>query len=606
MSAPSDPQALVRHLPEQPGVYRMLDSTGVVIYVGKARRLRRRVSSYFSRSHKDAKTTAMVAQVAEVEFTLTHTEAEALILENTLIKQHNPRYNILLRDDKSYPYIQLTVQQTFPRLGSYRGARRREGRSFGPFPSAGAVRSTLSHLQKIFPVRQCQDSFFAHRSRPCLQYQIKRCTAPCVGLISEEDYARDVDQAIRFLEGRSSEVIDELVSQMEAAAERLEFERAAVLRNRIASLRRVQERQYMEGGQGDLDVVACASQGRTVCVQVFVFRNGQLLGNRAHFPRIPGESDEAEVMSAFLARHYLGHETPREILLGSAVSEPELIEQALSEACGHAVQLRTVVRGDRRHWVEMAVNNARAALQTRLASQGGQAQRVLDLEQALGLDSGLQRIECFDISHTMGESTVASCVVFNREGPLKSAYRRFNIEGVTAGDDYAAMHQALTRRFERLRRGEGERPDVLIIDGGAGQLSQAMQVLDDLQVEGMVVLGMAKGPERKDGFERLILGDSGELLELPRDAPARLLLQQVRDEAHRFAISGHRARRARARTTSSLESIPGLGPKRRQLLLKQFGGLRGVARAGIEDLASVKGVSNALARRIYEAFHGCE
>jgi len=606
MSVETDPLALVRHLPEQPGVYRMLDSGGQVIYVGKARRLRRRVSSYFNRSHKDRKTEAMVAQVAEVEFTLTHTEAEALILENTLIKLHNPRYNILLRDDKSYPYILLSDRHPFPRLGYYRGARRREGRSFGPFPSSGAVRNTLSHLQKIFPVRQCQDSFFAHRTRPCLQYQIKRCTAPCVGLISEEAYARDVDHAIRFLEGRSNEVIDELVSEMEAAAVRLDFEQAAVLRNRIASLRRVQERQYMEGDHGDLDVVACAMEGRIVCVQVFVFRNGQLLGNRAHFPRIPGDVDEAEVLAAFVARHYLGNETPREILLGGPIAEPDLLAQALAEAAGHAVQLRMVVRGDRRHWVEMAVNNARAALQTRLASQGGHEQRVLDLEQALGLDDPLRRIECFDISHTMGEATVASCVVFNRDGPLKSAYRRFNIEGVTAGDDYAAMHQALTRRYTRVRKGEGELPDVLIIDGGPGQLAQALQVLDELQLEGLTVLGMAKGPERKAGLERVILGSTGELLDLPRDTPARLLLQQVRDEAHRFAITGHRAQRSRARTTSSLEQIPGLGPKRRQLLLKQFGGLRGITSAGVEDLARVKGVSDELARRIYEAFHGCE
>jgi excinuclease ABC subunit C len=606
MSVQTDPLALVRHLPDQPGVYRMLDSAGQVIYVGKARRLRRRVSSYFNRSHKDRKTEAMVAQIADVEFTLTHTEAEALILENTLIKRHNPRYNILLRDDKSYPYILLSDRHRFPRLGFYRGARRREGRSFGPFPSAGAVRNTLGHLQKIFPVRQCQDSFFAHRSRPCLQYQIKRCTAPCVGLVSEEAYARDVDHAIRFLEGRSSEVIDELVREMEAAAGRLDFEQAAVLRNRIASLRRVQERQHMEGDHGDLDVVACAIEGRIVCVQVFVFRNGQLLGNRAHFPRIPGDVDEAEVLAAFLARHYLGNETPREILLGGPVAEPELIAQALAEAAGHAVQLRVVVRGDRRHWVELAVNNARAALQTRLASQGGHEQRVLDLEQALGLEDPLRRIECFDISHTLGEATVASCVVFNRDGPLKSAYRRFNIEGVTAGDDYAAMHQALTRRYTRVRRGEGELPDVLVIDGGPGQLAQALQVLDELQVEGVTVLGLAKGPERKAGLERVILGATGELLDLPRGTPGRLLLQQVRDEAHRFAITGHRAQRARARNTSSLEQIPGLGPKRRQLLLKQFGGLRGIASAGVEDLTRIKGVSDELARRIYEAFHGCE
>ena len=596
--------ALVRRLPESPGVYRMLDDDGKVIYVGKARRLRRRVASYFNRGRKDAKTTTMVAQVRDIEFTVTHTEAEALILENTLIKELAPRYNVLFRDDKSYPYIYVSDHAGFPRLGFHRGARRKGGRYFGPFPSASAVRNTLSHLQKVFPVRQCEDSFFRNRTRPCLQYQIKRCTAPCVGFISGEAYARDVDHAVKFLEGRSGEVIDELVAEMESASETLDFERAANLRDRIGSLRRIQERQYISGERGDLDVVACVSDGRQACVQVFVFRNGQNMGNKAHYPRIPADTTEAEVLSAFVARHYLGGKVPREILLNRSVPDQPLLEAALSQACGHSVSLRTRVRADRRRWLEMAVNNARAALEARTATQASLHRRFEDLQQALDLEQMPERLECFDVSHTGGEATVASCVVFNRDGPLKSDYRRFNIEGVTPGDDYAAMHQALTRRYTRLKRGEGVLPDLLIIDGGEGQLAQAADVLQELQVDGVSLLGIAKGPERKAGLERLILADTGEEILLATNAPARLLLQNIRDEAHRFAITGHRQRRGKARRRSSLEDIPGLGPKRRQQLLKQFGGLKGVARAGVEDLASVHGISNELARRIYDTLHG--
>lgn len=598
-----DSSSIVRHLPETPGVYRMLDGDGTVIYVGKARRLRRRVASYFNRGHKDPKTTTMVAQVRDIEFTVTHTEAEALILENTLIKELSPRYNVLLRDDKSYPYIYLSDHAGFPRLGFYRGSRRRRGRFFGPFPSATAVRNTLSHLQKVFPVRQCEDTFFQNRSRPCLQYQIKRCTAPCVGFIQPEDYARDVRHAVKFLEGRSGEVIDELVRDMEAASAELDFERAARLRDRISSLRRIQERQYMSGERGDLDVVACVGDGQTACVQVFVFRHGQNLGNKAYFPKVPAGTDEADVLAAFLARHYLGGKVPREIVINQALREHRLLEEALGAASGHGVSLRTSVRAERRHWLDMAINNARAALQLRTASQAGMQQRFEALQEALALEQVPERLECFDISHTGGEATVASCVVFNRDGPLKADYRRFNIEGITPGDDYAAMRQALTRRYTRLKRGEAALPDLLVIDGGEGQLSQAVEVLQELQVDGVSVLGIAKGPERKAGLERLILADTGEEVMLPTQSPARLLLQQIRDEAHRFAITGHRQRRGKARRTSTLEEIAGLGPKRRQQLLKQFGGLRGVMAAGVEDLASVKGISRGLAQQIYDVFH---
>lgn len=597
-------QELARSLPEGPGVYRMVDPAGTVIYVGKARSLKRRVGSYFTRADQGPKTRAMVAQVSDVQVTLTHTEAEALILENNLIKELRPRYNVLLRDDKSYPYIYVSTHQDFPRLGFYRGARTGPGRYFGPFPSASAVRDTLNHLQKIFPVRQCEDSFFQNRSRPCLQYQIKRCTAPCVGYVDRETYQRDVRHAVLFLEGESNRVIDELVERMEAASENLAFEEAARLRDRIATLRRVQERQYVAGAKGDLDVVAAELEQGLACVQLFVFRNGQNLGNKTFFPRLPEGMSAAELLGEFLPRYYLGRQIPGEILLSEAVEGREVIAQALGEAAGHRVRIRDSVRGERRRWVEMALDNARHALQARAADHATMERRFETLQDELGLAEIPDRIECFDISHTRGEATVASCVVFNRQGPVKSDYRRFNIRDVDAGDDYAAMRQALERRFRRLKDGEGVMPDLLLIDGGKGQIAQARSVLDELQVNEVTVLGIAKGPERRPGEETLFLLDSDDAVELDAHSPALHLLQQVRDEAHRFAITGHRQRRGKSRTRSSLEDIPGLGPKRRQALLRQFGGLQGVSRAGVEDLAQVHGISDALARRIYETFHG--
>lgn len=598
-----DAKARVRTLPDGPGVYRMLDADGDILYVGKARRLRQRVSSYFNQSGKGPRIESMVRQVRGIDFTVTHTEAEALILENNLIKRHSPRYNVLLRDDKSYPYIYLSDHEDFPRLGFHRGSRRLKGRYFGPFPSATAVRDTLSHLQKVFPVRQCEDTFFRNRSRPCLQYQIKRCTAPCVGFVSPETYRRDVDHAVKFLEGRSSEVIDELVRDMEEAAGKLDFEEAARLRDRIATLRQIQERQYISGEKGDLDVVACVSERQQACVQVFYFRGGQNLGNRSHFPRVPEGTDEAEVLSAFMARYYLGRKAPREILVNHAPPDRAVLEEALARESGHAVSIRGSVRGDRRRWLEMAVTNARAALAARLASRAGLTQRFEELQQALDLDELPARIECFDISHTAGEETVASCVVFNHEGPLKSDYRRFNIRDITPGDDYAAMKQALTRRYTRIRQGEGVLPDLLMIDGGPGQLAQAVEVLEELQVTGLPMLGIAKGPDRRPGEEKLFLPDRQRPVILRSDSPALHLLQQVRDEAHRFAITGHRQRRDRKRRGSRLEDVPGLGPKRRQLLLRQFGGLQGISRAGVEDLSRIRGISGELAQRIYDTFH---
>jgi excinuclease ABC subunit C len=598
-----DGKFFARNLTDRPGVYRMFDGGGVVIYVGKARNLKRRVSSYFNRTHTDRKTISLVAQIRHMEVTITNTEAEALILENNLIKELKPRYNVLLRDDKSYPYIYLSKHQPFPRLAMYRGSRKGQGRYFGPFPSAPAVRETLNYLQKVFPVRQCEDTFFRNRSRPCLQHQIKRCTAPCVGLIEPDAYAQDVRHVEMFLEGKSATVIDELVRQMEAAAERQEFERAAQLRDRIATLRKIQERQYIAGEKGDLDVVACASSGGLACVQVFFFRAGHNLGNKTFFPKMPDDMNEAEVLSAFLARYYLGKRAPRELLVSHPVAERELLEEALGKEAGYRVRVRESVRGERKRWLELAINNAQYALAGQTATRATVERRLEALQEALGLPELPQRIECFDISHTRGEATVASCVVFNREGALKSDYRRFNIEGVPAGDDYAAMRQALLRRYTRVKKGESPVPDLILIDGGKGQLAQAVAVLDELQLQTPALLGIAKGPRRKPGEETLFLAGDEREYTLPASSPALHLLQQVRDEAHRFAITGHRQRRGKARTTSVLESITGLGPKRRQTLLKQFGGLQGVAAAGMEDLMRVEGINAALAERIYDAFH---
>jgi len=608
-SEPFDSKAFLKTLTSRPGVYRMLDAQGEVIYVGKAKNLKRRVSSYFSRQDNSAKTRALVAQIQHIEVTVTHTENEALLLENNLIKAHHPRYNILLRDDKGYPYIYLSAD-TFPRLGFHRGKRDKPGRFFGPFPSAAAVRESLNLLQKLFPVRQCEESFFRNRTRPCLQYQIKRCTAPCVGYVETEQYQEDVRHAVMFLEGKSGAIIDELVRRMEQASQALEFELAAHYRDQIANLRRVQEKQYVMGsGSGDLDVIAAVARNGVGCVQVFYIRNGRNLGNKTWFPRHTADSSEAELLAAFMPQYYLGgaaaqeRPIPPEILVNQSLPEKALLEGVLAEQAGRKVSISERVRGDRARWLQMAVTNAEQALSSHLENKLNIMARFEALQEALELDDLPQRIECFDISHTMGEATVASCVVFDNNGPLKSDYRRYNIEGITPGDDYAAMHQALTRRFKRLKEGEGKFPDILLIDGGKGQLSQAEQVLEELQVIGVILIGVAKGPTRKPGVEQLLLSGQESAIILPTDSPARHLIQQVRDEAHRFAITGHRQRRAKARRTSPLEEVPGLGPKRRQLLLRQFGGLQEVARAGVEDLATVKGISRQLAQAIYDAFH---
>jgi excinuclease ABC subunit C len=601
--AETDLRDQVRRIPTRPGVYRMQDAEGKVLYVGKAKDLRRRVGSYFSRA-LTVRLQAMVAQVVNVEVTVTRTEGEALLLESNLIKTLQPRYNILLRDDKSYPYIYLSTQEPFPRLAFYRGSRKGPGRFFGPYPSAWAVRETLQLLQKLFPVRQCEDGFFRNRSRPCLQYQIKRCSGPCVALVSEADYSADVNHTIKFLDGQAGEVVDDLAGAMEQAAADLNFERAAVLRDRIATLRRIQERQYVSGDGGDLDIVAAAQEGGQSCIQVFFVRNGRSLGNKAFFPHAPEGTDLPALLSAFLAQFYVDKPVPPEIVLGAAVEDQALLETALSERAGRRVSLRPRVRSERARWLEMARGNALLALRARLGSQAGYAVRLEALRDALGLDESPQRMECFDISHTGGERTVASCVVFNAEGPAKSDYRRFNIEGVTPGDDYGALHQALTRRYTRVKRGEVPFPDLLFIDGGRGQIGSVAEALQELGIlEGLTVVGVSKGPDRRPGMEQLwLLGQDAAVI-LPADSPALHLIQQIRDEAHRFAITGHRQRRAKARTTSVLEGIAGVGAKRRQSLLRQFGGLQGLTRAGVEDIARVEGISRQLASQIYAAFH---
>jgi excinuclease ABC subunit C len=599
-----DPASYLKSLTHRPGVYRMLGDQDEVLYVGKAKDLRRRVGSYFSRS-SNRRIQTMVGLIRDIHVTVTHTEAEALLLENNLIKALKPRFNVLLRDDKSYPYIYLSDDE-FPRLTFHRGAKRRGGRYFGPYPSAGAVRSTLQQLQKLFPVRQCDNSYYSNRSRPCLQYQIKRCTAPCVGLVSRAEYAGDVKDSEWFLEGRAADVIDRLGERMDRAALQLEYEQAARYRDQIEDLRRVQDKQYITGERGDLDLLACELGGGLACVQLFFVRQGRNLGNKVFFPKIADSVTIEEVISAFVAQHYLGGEAPAEILVSHRPEDKQLLAEALSAQAGRRVRIVAGPRGDRARWLQLARENARIALHARLASSATARARIEALQQLFNLDDVPQRLECFDISHTAGDQTVASCVVFDAEGPRKADYRRFNIKEITPGDDYGALRQALTRRYTRIQAGDGVLPDLLFIDGGKGQLTVAGEVLEELAVYGVLLIGVAKGPDRRPGMEQLILVDRPMPLILPAQSPALHLIQQIRDEAHRFAITGHRQRRSAAKTRSVLEDIPGIGPKRRQRLLKAFGGLQGLARAGIEDLTSVEGVSQNLARQIYQVFHGSE
>ncbi|MEH6387248.1 excinuclease ABC subunit UvrC [Pseudomonas profundi] len=601
-----DAQAFLATASNKPGVYRMLDEQGTLLYVGKAKNLKKRLSSYFRKTGLSPKTEALVARIRQVDTTITANETEALLLEQSLIKASRPPYNILLRDDKSYPYVFLSSEDDFPRLGLHRGTKKARGRYFGPYPSAGAIRESLGLLQKAFKVRQCDDSYYRNRTRPCLQYQIKRCKGPCVGLVDKLEYDQDVRHSVMFLEGRSNALADELHRSMDAAAENLDFERAAELRDQIALLRRVQDQQNVDTEHGNVDVVAASVSPGGACVHVIMVRQGRVLGSKNHFPRVPIEQTPGEVLAAFLPQYYLGdaeRELPREIIVNATHDDLPVIAEALTVARGFGVAISHRVRGTRSRWQNMAVTNADAALAGMLSNKQNMQARFEALQEALKLDEMPTRLECYDISHSSGEATVASCVVFGPEGPIKSDYRRFNIEGVTAGDDYAAMRQALSRRFNRLKDGEGKMPDILLVDGGKGQMSMALEVLGELMVHDLTLLGVAKGVTRKAGMETLYLNDPHNELVLPGHSPALHLIQQIRDEAHRFAITGHRQRRSKARNTSTLEGIEGVGPKRRRDLLRHFGGLQELKRASAIEIGKAPGISKKLAEQIYAALH---
>ena len=604
-----DAKAFLATLPELPGVYRMLDAEGKVLYVGKAKSLKKRVASYFRENLPSPRIALMVRQIARVETTVTRSEGEALLLENNLIKRLAPRYNILFRDDKSYPYIVITRDEA-PRLGFFRGTPDRRDDYFGPFPSSSAVRESIALLQRMFRLRTCEDSVFQNRSRPCLLYQIKRCSGPCVGLVSADDYARDVRYAALFLNGRQQEVIGRLGEAMQDAVAELAFEKAAVLRDQIQSLRRVQEKQYVESVKGeDVDILAVLSEDGLVCVNLAMVRGGRHLGDRAHFPSNAAGSDPAEVLTAFLYQHYANHPAPERLYLNVAVTDEELAP-TLSETAGHGVRLSTARQAMHKAWVEMAEQNASLAIRARRTLLTRQEGRIEALRVALALDAAddaeegsEMRVECFDISHLQGESTVASCVVFHGSGMRKSDYRRFNIKGVEPGDDYAAIRQAVLRRYEKIAVGDGVAPSLILIDGGKGQLAVAVDALEELGLAHLPIVGVAKGEARKPGLETLIFADGREPVQLPMDHPALHLIQEIRDEAHRFAVSGHRAQRSKTRRTSRLDEIVGIGPQRRKALIAHFGGLQGIAAADIEQLSGVPGISRELAERIFQALH---
>ena len=598
-----DIPAFLKTLTQRPGVYRMLNEKAEVIYVGKAKNLKKRVSSYFSSKDCSTKQQAMVNRIRSIDIRVTHTENEALLLESQLIKRLKPRYNISFRDDKSYPFIYVTTHQKFPRLGFHRGAKNRLGQYFGPFPSASSVRESLKLLQKIFPVRQCMDSYYENRSRPCLEYQIERCTAPCVGLIDEAAYAEDVRDTLMFLNGDGRQLIDALADRMESASKALQFEKAAKYRDQIAGLRIILEKQSVHGEQGDVDLVACALNSGAACIQMVFIRGGQQIGDRTFFPSMPDGHEQQSIIEAFLGQYYLGKPIPKEIIISHPIEDVTLLEQVLTEESGHGVKITAKVRGERARRLGLAISNAETALTSKLLSRQDLYSRYLDLQQIMNSSDTPKRLECFDISHTQGDQTVASCVVFDRQGALKSAYRRFNIEGIEPGDDYAAIAQAVKRRYQHVKSGEVEPPDILFIDGGKGQVKAAKNALEEVGIENLLVVGIAKGPERKPGLEVLIPSENAMPFMLPSNSPGLLLIQQIRDEAHRFAITGHRQRRSKAKQKSALDEIQGLGPKRKQQLLRQFGGIREISRAGVDVLSRIDGISLHLAQRIYDTFH---
>ncbi|MDF7648055.1 excinuclease ABC subunit UvrC [Pantoea sp. Acro-805] len=607
MSDVFNSKAFLSTVTSQPGVYRMYDATGTVIYVGKAKDLKKRLTSYFRTQVGSRKTEVLVSNIQNIDVTVTHTETEALLLEHNYIKLYQPRYNVLLRDDKSYPYIFLSAD-THPRLAMHRGAKHAKGEYFGPFPNGYAVRETLALLQKVFPIRQCENSVYRNRSRPCLQYQIGRCLGPCVaGLVSEDEYAQQTDYVRLFLAGKDDQVINQLVKRMEDASHALRFEEAARLRDQIQAVRRVTEKQFVSNQGDDLDVMGVAFDAGMACLHVLFIRQGKVLGSRSYFPKVPADTDLTEVVQTFVGQFYLqGSEArtlPAEILLDFNLPERALLADSLSELAGRKVNIQSKPRGDRARYLKLARTNAATALTTKLSQHSTIQQRLAALAAFLELDS-IKRMECFDISHTMGEQTIASCVVFNRDGPLRSDYRRYNIEGITPGDDYAAMNQVLRRRYGKALE-EDKIPDVIIIDGGKGQLAQAKQVFAELDVpwdkDRPIMLGVAKGSDRKAGLETLFFEAEGEGVSLPPDSPALHVIQHIRDDSHNHAISGHRQKRAKVKNTSALESIEGVGPKRRQQLLKYMGGLQPLMNASVDEIAKVPGISFALAEKIYHS-----
>ncbi|MFT7267612.1 MAG: excinuclease ABC subunit C [Porticoccus sp.] len=614
-----DAQSFLKGLTQRPGVYQMLGENGTVLYIGKAKNLRKRVSSYFSKTGLSIKTQALVNRIITIDVTVTQTEIEALLLEQNLIKQNLPPYNILLRDDKSYPYIFLSDQDEYPQLALHRGSKRRLGSYFGPFPSVQAVRESMSFLQKTFKVRQCEDSFFKNRTRPCLQYQIKRCTAPCVDLVTPESYQKDVDYTKAFLEGKSDNLIKKFEVEMDLSSKNLNFERAAIFRDQITALRKIQAEQVVESGNKNIDIVAASQDGSQGCVHILYIRQGRILGSRTFYPRVPLATSPGEILEHFVPQYYLRDggkgDFPKEIIVNVKLDDSELFASAVSSVAGYKIELKCRSRAIRRKWIELAEQTANQNLKSLIISKQNLLQKFEALQKLLNLQEPPGRLECFDISHSSGEATVASCVVFDTNGPLKSDYRRFNIKDITAGDDYAAMEQALTRRYKRLQKGEEKLPDILLIDGGLGQLKKAANVLEELGVIGVEIVGVGKGRTRKSGFETLLLAPSlgsedtmdakSDYIELvlESDSAALLLIQQIRDEAHRFAITGHRQRRDKKRKTSSLEGIDGVGPKRRRELLRFFGDINEVKRASVAELMRVPSISKKVAESIYSILH---
>ncbi|WP_215397723.1 excinuclease ABC subunit UvrC [Rheinheimera oceanensis] len=601
-----DAKTFLKQVPHQPGVYRMLNATEQVIYVGKAKDLRARLSSYFRANVDSIKTRSLVSQIEQVEYTLTHSETEALILENNLIKQFLPRYNVLLRDDKSYPYI-LISDHKHPRISSHRGPRKSAGQYFGPYPNAGAVWQSLKSLQKIFPIRQCEDGFYRARTRPCLQYQLKLCSAPCVGKISDEEYQQQVRLASLFLQGKDQQVIDNLVQRMTQASEALQFEQAAQLRDKIIALRKVQEQQSVSGEHDEMDIIGFAYSHGVAAVHVLFVRQQKVLGSKAYFPKVPADTEESEILSAFLLQFYLdGYGTqqmPREIVIAKPLPEADAVAAAISEIAGRKVRITYAQRGEKAQYLSLAQKNAQLSCDNKQSLSQKMALRYQQLQQLLQLEQPITRMECFDISHTMGQATIASCVVFDGQGPYKAEYRRYNVTGITGGDDYAAMQFALDKRYTKLQDAE-KIPDIIFIDGGQGQLNTAIaQFANWPHAKIPLLVGVAKGTSRKPGLETLILAQSGRSINLPADAPALHLIQQIRDEAHRFAITGHRNKRGKALIKSPLEQVKGIGEKRRQALLQYLGGLQGVMRASVTELSSVPGISKVQAEKIYHACH---